>query len=962
MLFSHFVTKNVFTLLHQNIQSILNKIDIVEATLKDLQDDGKYIDVLCLTETFIKKGNENNLKLIEFKLANFFSRDSEKRGGSAILVRRNIKFKPLPICNELSCSHAFECCGIEVLDLDLLIINIYRVPKSAYEETFLNRLETLLRSLVLKRSKKKIIVCGDWNVDILKKNTTAFNLLSILRNNNFHPHILVPTRGSSCLDQIATNMRNVTSDVHLLGLSDHETAQSITFKIKTVRSSQVYYVERRDYSKHNMQKFRECLSKLSFSDVMIQSDTNEAFREFNELILLFHGLCFPFIKIKISNRNRKVQWLSKGIRRSCVNKRTLYLKYKQTASNKTINKNNYCSYSKLLRKCITKAQQIQHKKYINNAQNKCIASWNVINGNKESKRQQIDLIEHDGVRYTDPTEIVELFNNYFIDITNQSKKRTNNDKYNPNSIPMNLTSIYLGSCDESEILKIILSLKNSKSSGYDGISTKIVKYCALYLCKPISHIVNLSFSQGKFPEALKLSIIKPLFKKDDCTIINNFRPVAVPSTYSKIIEKAMYRRLLNFVTKHRILNQNQFGFRKNSSTTLACFKLIKDVTESLNCKVPIVSVYLDMSKAFDFVDHNILLNKLYRYGIRGVAFDWIKSYLQDRKQCTEIQKIDTNNLQLCTYTSSPKNNNFGVPQGSILGPLLFLTYINDLPNCLDHTCIMFADDITLIVKCNNLNSFNDDINNALSKIYEWLLANNLNINYKKTNIMQFGTYRSNDIILDINCNSNKIDAVQVTKFLGFYVDKHCDWKAHIENVCQRVDKFIYVLRKLSRTASMEVSLMAYHGYVSSILSYGLLLWGNSVDAKKVFIVQKKCIRAIFRAHHMDSCRPLFKSRKLLPLFCLYIKQLCLLVREHPDYFKLNGEIYQRSTRYRDELYKPPARLDLYKRNSYIMAICVYNHLPSFIKTCPSPKFKQVISGWLMDKCYYSLTEYFNDKL
>ncbi|CAK1580698.1 unnamed protein product, partial [Parnassius mnemosyne] len=315
-----------------------------------------------------------------------------------------------------------------------------------------------------------------------------------------------------------------------------------------------------------------------------------------------------------------------------------------------------------------------------------------------------------------------------------------------------------------------------------------------------------------------------------------------------------------------------------------------------------------MTKAFDFVDHKLLLYKLEKYGIRGKAHDWLESYLTGREQCVEVAKIQKGNK--ITSRSRLQNNKYGVPQGSVLGPFLFLIYINDLPNVTDHETVLFAYDTTVIIKCKDRNNYENEISIVLDKIFRWLKSNNLKINLNKTKMIQFRDFRTPPIELNICYDSTKIE-VNCTKFLGLMVDRHCDWKNHIKYVCDKLEKFVYAIKQLRLTVSNEAALSAYHGYVSSVLSYGLLLWGNSVDVGKAFRVQKKCVRAICGAWSLDSCKPLFHKFHILPLVCMYIRELCVFVKQHPQYFTINSSLISRSAMPRNKfkLHLPLCKLD-----------------------------------------------------
>lgn len=943
--------------MHQNIAGAINKIEDIIFVLSEFSQNRKEIDVICLTETFIKKGTERLLKIPGYTLVASYSRNS-KRGGSCILTKSCLDCRSLSSVNDLSCNFSYECTGIELTTQKIVILCIYRTPNSNPNE-FLEKLEQLLFRLT-KRSLK-IIICGDWNINTLKPSKSCQDLVNLLKNFNIELHIKSPTRHLACLDQFASNMKQVIAEVHHLGLSDHETGQTLSVKINKKRKLINWHEQVRDYSEENVKKFCHCISSITFSEMYNKNNFNAAFQEFHELFALFFDLCFPIFIVKKSNRKNNISWLTKGLKKSCVRKRYLYLKHKQFGAKKRNKNKIYREYNSILKKCMRKSRELQNNKYINNNKNKCKAVWEVINSNigDIKTNTEIDKILYNNNTYSDSIDICEAFNNYYIQLTNDTNFKFDINDINKTIDVNNQNTIFLRPTYPDEIFKVINSLNNTNSVGIDGINTKLIKTCATFISEPLSYLVNMSLEQGIFPELLKSSIVKPLFKKGDVTNMSNYRPVTLIPVFSKIFEKIMLKRLHDFAISQEILSHDQFGFRKNSTTSLACFNLIKIITEAINENTPVTAIFLDMSKAFDYVDHKLLLFKLDKYGIRGKANDWIKSYLTDRNQCVEISKLQKNNK--IAIRSKFQGNNFGVPQGSVLGPFLFLIYINDLPNVTNHKTVLFADDTTVIVKCNDKSTYESEITITLDKIINWLTTNNLKINVEKTKMIQFQTYRRKPLHLNINHDGKKIEEVSSTKFLGLLLDQNCDWKRHIDYVCDKLDRFVFAIKRLRTTVSVEAALCAYHGYVSSVLSYGLLLWGNSVDFVKAFRVQKKCVRAICGTWFMDSCKPLFKKLRILPLACMYIRELCVFVKQYPQYFQNQAQITNRNTRYKYRLYLPQCKLELYRRNAFINAIKVYNKLPNEFKDLCLNIFKRKLTLWLLQKCFYDLNEFMTYK-
>ena len=335
-----------------------------------------------------------------------------------------------------------------------------------------------------------------------------------------------------------------------------------------------------------------------------------------------------------------------------------------------------------------------------------------------------------------------------------------------------INSIFLNSVTDLEIINILKSCKDS-SPGYDDIKVSPLCTALEYIAQPLSYICNLSLKEDIFPEELKIANVIPLFKKDNAMVFNNYRPVSLLCTRSKVFERIMYNRLIDFLNENKILFEYQFGFRKNNSTQLALTFLMDKLINSIENGDHVIGVYLDFSKAFDTVDHNILLNKLNHYGIRGAALNWFQSYLLNRKQF-----VTYNGSKSCT-----KELKCGVPQGSILGPLLFFIYINDLTGICKHTLpIFFADDSNLFVNWADLKVMESQLNDDLCSVSTWLKVNKLSLNIDKTQFVIFSRTKYKNYNVDLKIEGQSIDKVQHTKFLGIIIDYNLNWKNHVNYI------------------------------------------------------------------------------------------------------------------------------------------------------------------------------------
>lgn len=517
-------------------------------------------------------------------------------------------------------------------------------------------------------------------------------------------------------------------------------------------------------------------------------------------------------------------------------------------------------------------------------------------------------------------------------------------KYVPQSFVMYPT-------DTQEIERIIRTLNNTKATGEDGIPVSLLQFCSDYIAAPLAHISNMCFQQGTFPDKLKYTIIKPIHKKGARDNFCNYRPIALISNISKIIEKMVLNRMINFVLKYNILHNNQNGYMKKRSTTRATYQLLEDILTGINNTDITVCALMDLTRAFDCVHHEVLLQKLERMGFRGVALDFLQSYLNGRRQ--SVVACEASGAQIASPWRSIMH---GVPQGSILGPLLFLMYVNDLPKIVKGLAILYADDTSCIMRERTCDDINSTLELNFQNMKEWFETNNLKLNTVKTHTLLFNI-RSDEVT--VKYNDELLTCVEHARFLGITVDCDLSWKPHIEELAGKVSGFCYSLKVISQNVSVETALSVYRACVESRLRYGVIFWGNAVNSSRIFILQKSCVRAVFQLRSRDSCKQVFANNNILTLPSIYILEAVSFVKNHYyELFKKFELDHSHHTRgiANHHLVPPQTHLSKIKKQVISQCITLYNHVPYTLKQLPYVKFKDTIKKYLIKNSFYSVQE------
>lgn len=878
-----------------------------------------------------------------------------------------LDYKECVDITSLAIEYIFELSAIHIIKFDLILIVIYWPNNSRETLIFNTQLEKLLNIIQKKYSNKNIIIGGDLNVDFINKTNQSKSMINLFKQHNFKQNINEPTRvtekSTTCLDIAFTNFDTSSISFHVkeFGLSDHKGVQ-VNFTNTKVSNNESYFTTKRTFNDKNLRLFRMKLQTVNWENIIKpENDINQNYNAFHTQLSSILNDYIPRRRIKIKSKNKT--WLTHGIKISCKNKRLLKNIISQTKNSVLID--YYKKYEKMLKKTVQVSKKNECIKIMKNSKNIAKSMWQIIKDktNKHVNRSKNNLkLNINDTIIENPSEVANLLNDYFVSIGSDLDTKEE-PKGRPVIMPI-LNTFYLSPVSPADVEKNIRNLKNKISCGHDELPPKLIKYCIKELVMPITYLINQSYKEAKFPDLLKIAVIKPIPKKKTSLDPSQFRPISLLSTFSKIFESAMAKQLEAFCEKYLVLDNCQNGFRKKKSTITALYKFVNDSLEIINNKKYAVSVMLDLSKAYDRVNHKILLNKLYGIGVRGQANEWFASYLNKRKQLVTVEHFNPHKNNLASFNSKVLNTINSIPQGSVLGGLLFLIYVNDLPKTISKTCVLYADDISIVIPTDKSEELQQEIGQSLRVIDKWLDEHGLKLNLAKTKIMQFHPYQKQPLKINIDYKQNKLETVQSSTLLGVELDRNFNWKPHVEKVSSKISKFIYALYKLKKCTDLKTATSAYYAYAHAWLSYGIILWGGSPDVTQLFILQKRCLRILVNISEMESCRPHFTSQKILTLTSIYILELCKFVRERKAVFPQVKDLITttHNLRHKNRLALPNTQLQIVRNGAYYMSIKVYNKLPMNLKSIEKNSlFYKKLKEYLIQNCFYSIREFFERK-
>lgn len=897
----NFLSQGNFGIYHTNICRINAHFDEFLIYFNEIKGD---IQVLIFTETW-----HCGIDITKYNIDGFSRYHSEhfinSSTGIVVFVKNDIDI----ICSEIILNTAISLLlTINIDNIKINILCLYRTP-SFCAKVFITEFRNALNIHFSNNNiRDHNVVIGDININILpNSNETCYNdYLDLMTEFGFCSLINEITRETSttesCIDHcfyngpISLQSSNIYSCIFKNDITDHYSIL-LTFKIHHNQNNNKH--EFKTINKLNVDQFVALISQEDWKIIYDENDIDKKAEILNRTIIT-HKTTATSIK-KINSKNTPLKpWITPGILASINKRNELSVKVKKHKSNDRL-KSYYKTFRNKLSLLLHKCKNDYYKNQISNTPSdqprKLWQNIHEIIGTDKSKNPIKKILINNDIIHTNENakQCANYFNDYFSKVGINIKNSINCDNraHICNTQDVRMRDISMESfvpVNEIEILKYIKELRNNASPGLDTINTLNIKAIAQYIVQPLVHIINESFDKSIVPKVYKEAVITPIFKTGSKTDVTNYRPISVICNFAKILEKCIKHRLNLYLEDNNILNDKQYGFRNYVGTNDALLDYTSFIYNNLDSGKKVLTVFLDVKKAFDSVDHSNLLRELAYIGIQNKSLDWFKNYLDNR-----TQKVKINNI-----LSISESIKCSVPQGTVLGPILFNVYMHRLFKNTVGEVMVYADDTALSYIGNNWDEVHDKATRDLESVYKWFSSMSMALNMTKTNYMTFsynevGQPMTSNILVhscirnsDIECNCQCIKQVTQTKYLGVIIDNKMQWHHHVDKINKKMRYLNLTFYKLRYILKRQLLKTVYFALAQSVIQYAIIVWGGifKTTISPLMRSQNILLRIIMNKDSRYSTSMLYQEFEVMTLRQIYMYNISLFAIK-------NGHLWER---------------------------------------------------------------------
>lgn len=922
------LNSNFFNIVSINFRSV-SSVDKFNKFKSLIASFPKLPDIIAVQETWFEKDITQIYKLPGFNSVHCCREDAY--GGTTIYINKNIQFT-IDICKSSNYVERIVVTlnSVKIGSKALKIMSFYRSQKCNVND-FIEIVDAILND----HARSPIITIGDSNVDLFQ-NPHFNDLLTTFQNydcDSAHNLITRPV-SNTCIDHVFSNFsEKIYVDSVEFSLSDHNII-CCKFKKELVKNEYVEikkahcdYAKAKEYLLNNLPIDYYSYNSSELTNVLVQCMKDAI------------DSSTVVTKSRKQVRFDLTPWVNKNLQNLILYKEKL-LRRRRRSRNQQNLEDILKRLSKIIKISTKKCRDDYYTESLLKAGNDPKKSWKFINSTLgRTKSNDINLNDYQGQPIICEQDKVNCLNNYFISSVENLKNEIEiypGETFNSlRTLSQSHRRFTLPYVSDSDIAEIILNLKDNKSPGFDGISPKFVKECSNEITPILTDIFNKMVNYSVYPDILKVHKIVPIPKEANATNVDKYRPIAVLSTLDKIFEKILYDKLLLYFEENNFLYNYQFGFRKGCSTEDAVLNVVQFICSGLDGgSSGVAGIFFDFTKAFDLVDHKIMLQKLMKYGIEGRELLLFENYFLNRKQYVSVNSKDS-------FIGSVK---YGVPQGSGLGPLLFSIYLNDLKNLnLDGQLFMFADDICLFYPYKYDLALKTKIERDASLIFEFARLNRLVLNPNKTKLLRFRPHA-----LSINNNFNVfIDGKAIyethsIKYLGITLQSSLSWDMHMHDLKNKIAPAVGILYKLKNKLDIKSKTMIFQSLIQSHLNYLAIIYAHNKhnnSLKSLQCMQNKALKIIFRLPILFPTITLYKdiSKTILPIYGLYEYQVLMFVFKcihnigHQS-ITFSQHQFNVNTRNRSHLRIPRCRLESTKQRVDYVGAVKFNNLPVDLKS------------------------------